>query len=410
MDVQVDRGEAQYRASDSPMTDQQIVETLRQQRDSQPSGELPPVGEDGVRNKGEIYLTNDNRAVRYIRHEDVDGEQVPIAEDLTDGRRYNDGSIDSVVSAQLDDSYHVGDYPSRNASKRLGQDEALMEASIMKMRDDSAATLKRLDEVIALRKKTEQEIAELQTELDSVIEASGDGSTDTADEQERKQKLVSEISSLKFQLRHFGRESQSYGHEYRSLDSDADYITHRYIREVYQLNPEYFKDMPASEFVEIGDHLAELEARQSYVDQSPTESGYYSVDFAEAEVRNRRSKKEPLPFDVYREVSQYSALDYLEYRIKHGEHMTPKDITDLLGRAVDLDQLDEDIFSSEERAEFNAISEGYNDRPPSETYQMYVEMFKKIGEAVERQRERNAKSCEEFITDLKSRKAEENNN
>ena len=407
-----------------PMTDQEVVAALKEQRASHPETEgeeLPPSAESGERVEGEMYMTSDDRIVRHEGYEDVDGEQVPIATDVTHGRRYNDGSIYSNEPAQLHDDYYVTDKYRRDddnsmhrvVQPRLTKDEAYMAADIMKHKKRTAEILVSLDEAVQRRKEILQEIKEAQ----AAYEAMQGIDEDDFDSKEAEQKRVLRhtIFDLKHELRRLGRPggdtyNSHFYEEYSALDREAESTDYNYITKVFQLNPNYFKDMPTQEFVEIGNQLAQLEQKTGAYSglDSPTEPGSIrDTDLLAAEIRRRKEAGEAVPRDEYETREEtYTCLEYLNGRIEAGNQMVPDDFVDLLEKYVDVDMLDDDVYSEEDLVAFKEIEKGFYDRPPRETYQMYVEVFQKIGEAVKEQRERNQKKYEDFLEDLKSRAPE----
>lgn len=404
---------------DSPiLTDQEVVRVLKEQRESQPetAGQpLPSVGESGEREKGEVYLTGDNIPVRHIRYEEVDEDKIPIAQDLSRGRNQSDGTISSSEPAQLHDDYHVGGgmyVTSSEPRRRLNEDEAHMTADIMKHDSFATENLEKLNDAVSRRAEIDDELLKLQAEYDAL------GDVDTSDRHseasQSKNNLHSKISDLKYELRRLGRKNgeslnSDYFSEYENLDSSARNTAYMYIENLYQLNPDYFKDMPTSQFLEISKQLSDLKRQSEYLGSSPTEPGNSeSTDLLNHEYRRRKDAGEAISREFFTTVGDtYTAIDYLKNRVEAGNQMTAEEIAQILVRYVSLDEFDEDVFSAEDKAAYEAISAGFYDRPPRETYQMYIDAFQKIGEAVKLQRERNEKKYEDFLEELKTRKPEE---
>lgn len=401
-------------SDDSPiLTDQEVVRALKEQRESQPetAGQpLPSVGESGEREEGEVYLTGDNIPVRHIRYEEVGEDKIPIAQDLSRGRNQYDGTFSSSEPAQLHDDYHVGGgmyVTSSEPRRRLNEDEARMTADVMKRDEYVVKDLEKLDEAIKRRKEIDDELLKLQAEYDAM--ADGHESEYHSEEFMRKRDLKDKILELKKELSAFDRkDGYDREYEYGALDTSANFTVHNYIDEVYRLNTEYFKDMPTSEFVEISKQLLDLESRAGALDSSPTEPGNsQSLDLLNIEYRRRKDAGEAVSREFFTTLPEaYTAIDYLKNLVEAGNQMTAEEIAQILVRYVSFDEFDEDIFSAEDKAAYEAISDGFYDRPPRETYQMYIDALQKIGEVVKTQRERNEKKYEEFLEELKSRKPE----
>jgi len=405
--------EDQEQTTDSTPTlsDHEIVKALHEQRERQPEGELPPVGESGERQPGEIYLTEDNREIKHRSYEDIDGDRVPIAEDLTNARPAFDGRISSIKPAQLHDNYHIGEGSSRGRiSKRLDEDEAHMAADILKNQDQSSDSLNMLDKAVTRAKEIEDELSKLQEELDTLGHVSDEYKRDRSPEEMHKQELRDKIRDLKNEHRYLGRTvgvNGEYGKYHEQLDRAAYRVSDNYIDEVYKINPEYFKDMPTSKFVEIGKMLGQLQNKaNSYYLENPTKPGTESHHLARVVIEKKQEKGETVSQQERDELRMDTTfVDFLKTRVDTGDNMTPEEIEKELGNSLNFDELDEDIFTAEDRAEFNSIKDGFYDRPPRETYQMYVDIAGKIGEAVEKQKNRNEQKYEEFVEDLKSRQA-----
>lgn len=402
--------EQEGKGSDTPvLTDVQIVRALHKQQESLPEEErrveLPPVGESGQRTNGEIHLTRSGQAVRHHGYKEVDGELVPIAYDLdkVPVGMFSDGSIRSGEQVQLHDDFYVSH---EQPSRRMSMDEALITADIMRREKYSAGALATLDEAVARGKEIEEELPKLEEQYAAMSDVSV---LDRSEAAKQKQDLGQQIRKIQTERNQLRRQDYStYGAEYRELDKKAEIISSNYISRVYQLNPDYFKDMPVREFVAIGDELAKLEKdRRATHMESPTEPGGYYVEqlFYKALGRLKNEGKRSEYSELVERKAEYTAVDYLEERIANGDFMTPDEITGDIESIIASDRLDEDVFTKEDREAYKAIGAGFYDRTPRETYQMYVEMMKNLAEAVSKQSERNQARYDEFLADLKSRKS-----
>lgn len=401
--------EQEGKGSDTPvLTDVQIVRALHKQQESLPEEErrveLPPVGESGQRTNGEIHLTRSGQAVRHHGYKEVDGELVPIAYDLdkVPVGMFSDGSIRSGEQVQLHDDFYVSH---EQPSRRMSMDEALITADIMRREKYSAGALATLDEAVARGKEIEEELPKLEEQYAAM---SGVSVLDRSEAAKQKQDLGQQIRKIQTELNQLRRQDYStYGAEYRELDKKAEIISSNYISRVYQLNPDYFKDMPAREFVVIGDKLAHLEKKRSTSHmENPTEPGGYRTEQLFHKALQRKSQEGTST--EYRELlerqAEYSAVDYLQERIADGDFMSPDEITADIESIISLGSIDEDVFTKEDRDAYQGIAAGFYDRTPRESYQMYLEVMKKLGEAVRKQAERNQTRYDEFVADLKSRR------